>query len=1729
MAWPQANEFQEAVQNPGSAFSDPELQASEVGTTALGLPHAVSGQFGIVYEMKADDGRRWAVKCFTGPSSDRQRRYQAIGTRLKQVNLPFMVGIDYLERGIRIRGQWYPILKMDWVEGQTLNQFVGQRIDQPNLLDGLLEMWAKVAKRLRDTDMTHADLQHGNVMLIPGIMEGKVSLRLVDYDGMYLPTLAGLPSGEVGHRDFQHPKRLTTSYYGPEVDRFSHLVIYTALQAVREKGKSLWEKYPTADNLLFTQADFENPSDSKILHDLWANGSDDLRALTGRLVLATKKAIKDVPHLNDVLADGRALPLTGEQVRGVNRVLNGESSQQRAALPSRTAVDQPPSPSRNGLADLRRRWNELIPNKRTRLGVVLGSVGIVLLAIGIIVAGRNRGSKPDAKEQEKEIGSDNPQRVIRPSPDDKIREFAWWTGWNEQKDLLTWPKGLTPKQVDLVKNLKFGDTIPNAEAFRAAFAQEAYRAAYGDLIDNLGPITCRVPWTQMLQVVENFQRMPTSEEVWLAMENLWVQRELLACLQQVNADAGRFAVVAPADGVKEQLSRRSFRSRIWQIELAIVDQGNQRSLEAKVTNISSRLQILGSENVMKLQVWLSNQPDSAPFVFEVEAVAVEAGKTLAVKPLASHLLPAELRAMGIYRVEQVFDVRTAPVKRLEQLALAYKSDKDQRTPLRMATFSDLEAAKEPAAGVGPGPVGPGPVGTKTPNGLVRLRYLDVNDQVRRLPFGMSVVVEQEFMADVLEAMARTKLRCQITQSHWARFRDTIEKPVAPMPLPIGAPMGPGPGPVVPVMPAATGDSPIDNLVELSLYGVVSLDERFPADRSAPARPAEPEQIERASWLKLLQFINGCLPVPGPKGNLKGDLEKLWNTLDGGQRATEQYLERQRAGVDLRSANATNDLRQFLPSVDIEAIHCRHTANLEGFFKKAREYCENFVGEGDAVFDSMDAEERKPLLGPTPAYPTDAGWVFEIRGTTWYEPDAGKTRDFIRTTLLRNIQQRAKGNKPVAGIDGKISHVFLYTAWRDANPRPATFHFIHSSLIDNLVPVEIPMAVGPPGMGPGSGANAYQSVRIGQREGGGAKLTESKSKARYEFVIVFIWREPHPAERSAAAPPVTVAAPAPPFFDPIVADTRRVNPKVLGVSAIQADFLWARILAYDILPTEDGRATIGVLNHKPPQPKALDKESVTQFCKEIARRQALPRRPMPKGGPMGMPPMGLPPGPIGGPMDPGFEPGLAIPTSGRFGVEYVPLDPEKLDGKRLALTLNPQRMVVVQAAFPLKAQLEETARALRLNQLSDVHTAASAAPAFRGFIVERQRVDRNGKAGNWEPLDVNEQFAQTIHSRKLADLDEAPDLQSVMLPPEHELTMPLPRLFEDKYPDVRIPAIRDAIRTSMERNQPPVPFKAPANLQGRGNLFKPVKLNPVAVFGQPNAELFESLPPRMDAPIAADPKSIDEVPAAILVRFIDNSVEPGTGYRYRIKVRMQNPNWVGPREGGRVADPAAYERVARRRDADIEVIEGPFVEMNQIIVAPRESQSFAVDPPPADLKAETPPIRLRHGEGLIQIQRWLPYVNIKGFFEPVGNWIAPNVIAAPGRFLGGEQLILLPIWSSEANNYLQRAVASERFSKSTRYGVLTDPARPGPKLMVVAVDGGLVRGRFSGRTLEEETATEILLLNEDGSMRVLRSTVDNADATRLQREKAWRDWSDNAPTAIGSSPKKNDNPFAKKSE
>ena len=352
MAWPNPDDYYEAVQNPQTCFADPDLRTGQVFSNAQGLPLPWSGNFADVYRVDcARSQRTWAVKCFTREVVGLARRYAVIADWLKQVKLPFTVDFQYLEQGIRVHGRSYPVLKMDWVKGQTLNEFVREQLDKPHILDAVGKLWVKLSRRLREARLAHADIQHGNVLLVPVAQANSVHLKLIDYDGMFVPALANNKSGELGHPAYQHPQRLRAGIYSAEVDRFPHLVIYTALQCLKVAGSDLWQ-YDNGDNLLFRVDDFDNPGKSAIFHALWELKDHVAHRLVGHLILATQAPLDGVPLLHDLANNGSVAPLTVAQEKQVDALLAGGASGARQAsrLAVSATVDVPATPTGTGTA-----------------------------------------------------------------------------------------------------------------------------------------------------------------------------------------------------------------------------------------------------------------------------------------------------------------------------------------------------------------------------------------------------------------------------------------------------------------------------------------------------------------------------------------------------------------------------------------------------------------------------------------------------------------------------------------------------------------------------------------------------------------------------------------------------------------------------------------------------------------------------------------------------------------------------------------------------------------------------------------------------------------------------------------------------------------------------------------------------------------------------------------------------------------------------------------------------------------------------------------------------------------------------------------------------------------------------------------------------------------------------------------------------------------------------------
>jgi predicted flap endonuclease-1-like 5' DNA nuclease len=144
---------------------------------------------------------------------------------------------------------------MEWVKGELLNEYIRKHLGNSIALLDLAKRWFSMVTALQAAGIAHGDLQHGNVVVVNG------ELRLIDYDGMYVPTLAGRASNEVGHRNYQHPQR-TEFDFGISTDNFAAWVIYITLLAL-SIDPGLWHRVQGGDEyLLFRREDFADPLSS---------------------------------------------------------------------------------------------------------------------------------------------------------------------------------------------------------------------------------------------------------------------------------------------------------------------------------------------------------------------------------------------------------------------------------------------------------------------------------------------------------------------------------------------------------------------------------------------------------------------------------------------------------------------------------------------------------------------------------------------------------------------------------------------------------------------------------------------------------------------------------------------------------------------------------------------------------------------------------------------------------------------------------------------------------------------------------------------------------------------------------------------------------------------------------------------------------------------------------------------------------------------------------------------------------------------------------------------------------------------------------------------------------------------------------------------------------------------------------------------------------------------------
>jgi serine/threonine protein kinase len=326
MKTPTPGEYAEALEYPELTLSDPRLKRGSVESNHLG-PVAVAGAVAVAFRIRVD-GHSYALRCFWQLRDGLADRYRLISDELRLQNIPEIVSFQWQPAGISVAGHTYPTVVMPWVEGDTLGVWIERSRKDRDALASLRASLARCATNLGKRGLAHGDIQSNNI-IIP--REGE--LRLIDYDGFFVPQAANFPALESGHPNFQHPQRRTNTPtpYNERIDAFSFFALDVALECL-QADPGLWERTASdTDCIVFRAEDFRDP------------GASERFRLASQLPTVGRR-VEALAALAQ--SDIDSIPTAEELLSGAP---NKRARSQRPATPRTTVAAKAPTPnSRQG-------------------------------------------------------------------------------------------------------------------------------------------------------------------------------------------------------------------------------------------------------------------------------------------------------------------------------------------------------------------------------------------------------------------------------------------------------------------------------------------------------------------------------------------------------------------------------------------------------------------------------------------------------------------------------------------------------------------------------------------------------------------------------------------------------------------------------------------------------------------------------------------------------------------------------------------------------------------------------------------------------------------------------------------------------------------------------------------------------------------------------------------------------------------------------------------------------------------------------------------------------------------------------------------------------------------------------------------------------------------------------------------------------------------------------------
>ena len=200
------------------------------------LAEFLSGGFCVVLPMNALNANSGKKLCYRIWHIDdyENRRFKDISAYVSEMivsqNLNYFVSYQYLPKAIQVNGIALPGVKMEWIDGLTLAQWLIKNRGNVKSIKKLAADFLQMCKDFSKAGISHGDLSNSNILITD-----RNEIRLIDYDSVYVPSMRdAFYQTTAGQAAFQHPERV----WGKRLkmtskdDNFSQQVIYLSLLAI---------------------------------------------------------------------------------------------------------------------------------------------------------------------------------------------------------------------------------------------------------------------------------------------------------------------------------------------------------------------------------------------------------------------------------------------------------------------------------------------------------------------------------------------------------------------------------------------------------------------------------------------------------------------------------------------------------------------------------------------------------------------------------------------------------------------------------------------------------------------------------------------------------------------------------------------------------------------------------------------------------------------------------------------------------------------------------------------------------------------------------------------------------------------------------------------------------------------------------------------------------------------------------------------------------------------------------------------------------------------------------------------------------------------------------------------------------------------------------------------------------------------------------------------------------